>query len=1233
MGLKGKCVIGLLATGMLMAAAGCGEPIRPAYATTRPAGEVPGQAASQPAALVDAFSPLPAPPDFDRDRALLPLANVPDDPPAPAATGAVQDAELPRQALRHIEEARRLFAEQRYSETLRELGRALRYNPNSQEAHQLTALAALLSGNDEQARTAADKALTIKPNDLASHYVLGRLNEKAARIDDALREYRLALKSESVDAQAPYRVLTHYHLGNLLYEQRYYTAAVQQLTAFENGLHDLGAKAAENPELATIARIHRAAAAIRVARAYGLLGDYARAAESLKIAMAQTPQDNALRAEYIRMLGRSGRLREAADEAERFVAETGGDKEAVALLMAAHHRAGNPAQALVVIRRLANAQPDNVELWKLYIDALSSAKRFDEAVTALNELVTRHPDATDSRWRLIQLTRERGDWAQWLNALAQHLKNQPQDGARVEEELARLPQETARQMAAETSRPDDARRLLPAAPPADDLAASALDILLARVSEQAGQTQQAHTLRQRAVERTPGFLPAVLAAAEQHMDACRWQDAITAIDAGARELKTPSARLEFLRARAHDGLDEIEPAIAHYKKAIELDKQNPEPMLSLGRLYERIGQGGKQAMPVYQVAIAAAPDNMRARECLVRLFLNEAARSGELTGRAAAEVKDMQRMAAEDPATVRTVALMKLIEEGESGRKAYLDALRTLVQNRPDDSRSREDLIATLLMFREYAEALDQARELSKRQSCSAEAGELLATAHIRLLDFSAAAQQLDATLAIYPNRESLLALRSRVAMIVQDYDTAIKGYARLLELPHAATPKPNYRAAMVEAFREAGRFDEGRRQVEAWLAQIEDDELEIRRLRASLLALDAAAGDREKYLARVREWLQDDPANETMRMLLVGSETGATGPIGLIGMDRKDEAILLCLKWLNEGRASGSDKQAGMVRDLRLLGLLLTALQAADRHAEAVEIARAQVVAGKSREERAFAQQILRAVLMRARKFDEAVTLTKELMAASRGESLGESRMLVNLLVQAGQNEEAITQTNKLLIHIEEQKERIREFQKSNPGPRHQRAIEQALEDLNENRAILLRVLSTIYQHMDQREVAEERLREAYKLDPTEIGINNDLGYLLADAGKNLDEAERMIRLALGQDPRMAAYQDSLAWVLYKKGDLRGARTWLLRATAQEEGQDPVVYDHLGDVHWRLGDKEEAVKSWRKSVQIYERQARTGEPEAEKGVFDRVKAKLDAIDAGREPQVAPLATESRPAE
>lgn len=1232
MGLKGKCIVGLAATGMLMTAAGCAESVRWPHAAVRPAGEAAGRAATRPAGVADEFSPLPAPPDFDRDRALLPLAQVPGDPPAPAAAGPVENAELPRQALQRIEEARRLFAEHRFTEAIQELKRALRYNANSHEAHQLTALAALLSDNEELARAAADRALAIRPNDLASHYVLARLNEKAGQLDDALREYRLALKSESADALAAYRALTNHHLGNLLFEQQYYTAAIEQLTAFEERLADLGEKAAEHPELATIARLRRGAAAIRAARAYGLLGDYARAAESLKIALAQAPQDSAVRAEYIRMLGRAGRTAEAAKEAERFVLDTKGSKDAVTLLMAAHRRAGNPDQALEAIRRLASAEPDNIELWHLYVQALSSAKRFDEAVAALNELVARHPEVTDTRWWLIQLTRERGDWARWLGALAQHLKNQPQDLARVREELARLPQETARQMLAEASRPDSQRRLLPVPDSSDDQAASALDVLLARVAEQAGQPEQALALSEQAVKRTPGFLPALIETAERHVAACRWKDTIAILEAGEKELKTPSARLESLLARAYDGLDEIDPAIEHYRKAIALDKKNVEPMLRLGRLYERIGRGSKEAVPVYQAAIAAQPDNMRTRELLVRLMLREAAQSGELAGRVHTEIRDMKRLAPQDPATVRMTALMGLVEQGEAGRKDYLDTLRTLIRNRPDDLQSREDLVGSLMAFHEYDKALVQARELSSRQTCSAEADELLASAHVRVLDFPAAAQQLDRALATYPKRESLLSLRSRVAMIVQDYDTAIQMDERLLELPYTATPKSRYRAAMVEAFREAGRYDQGRERVESWLAQ-GGKEAEIRQMRTFLLTLDAAAGDHEKYVARIREWLRQNPDDETMRVLLLGSETGALGPLGLIGAGRQDEAILLSLKWLHQGIEARTDGQAAMLHDLRLLGPLLTVLQAADRHAEAVEIARAQVAAGRNRQERAFAQQILRAVYIRARKVDEAVAITQTLLAQSRGESTGEGRLLVTLLMQAGRNEEAIARINRLLATIEEQKERIREFQKNNADPQHGPAIRQALEELDENRALLLRTLSSIYQHMDQRDVAEARLREAYQLDPGEIGINNDLGYLLADAGKNLDEAERMIRLALGQDPRVAAYQDSLAWALYKKGDLRGARTWLLRATAMEEGQDPVVYDHLGDVQWRLGDKEAAIESWRQAARIYQRQAQTGEIQAEKDVFDRVKAKLDAIGAGREPKVAPLAAESRPAE
>lgn len=1229
MDFRSKCAFALLAAGLLTVAAGCGESVRLADRTARPADQA--GAASRPASEADdAFSPLAMPPDFDRARASLSLAEIPEDPPAPAATGEVQDAELPRQALRRIEEARRLFAEQRYSETIQELERALRYNAQSHEAHQLTAIAALLSGNDERARAAAERALAIKPNDLASHYVLGRVHEKAGQLKDARREYRLALKSESNEALADCRTLTHYHLGNLLYEQRYYAAAIEQLTAFEAGVRAAGEKLAGNPELATIARLHRGSAAIRAARAQGLLGDYARAADSLQVALGQSPRDNALRAEYIRMLGRAGRMQEAAREAERLLAEAGADKDALALLMAAHRRLGNPEQGLLVIRRLAHAEPDNVDLWNLYIDALSSAKRFDEAVAALQELVSRHPGAADSRWRLIQLTRERGDWSRWLEALAWHLKNSPKDIARVQEELSRVPDEVAAQMAGEISRPPSQRRLLPESP-SDDQAASALDVLLARISSRANQPQQAESLSKQAVRRTPGFLPAVLETASRHVNACEWQQAIDAIEAGKDELKAASSRLQYLLGRAYDGLDEIEPAIEHYKKSIELDKTQAEPMLKLGRLYERFGRP-KDALPMFQAAIAAAPDNMQARELLIRHLLNQAALSGELGGRAASEVKDMRRLAPESPATIRAAALTTLITQGESGRKAYLETLHNLVQNDPDDTQSRQDLVTTLLAFREYEKALEQAREWARREACSAEAGELLATAHVRLLDFPAAARQLERILALYPNRESVMVLRAQVAMIVQDYDTAIQMNKRLLGREHTANPKPTYQGALMEAYREARRFDEGRRQVESWLAQAQQ-ELEVRRLRGYLLVLDAAAGDRDGYLARVRGWLQAEPDNETLRALLLGTETGAGGPVGLIGMGRQDEAVLLALRWLNEGAQGRPDKQAGALHDLRLIGPLLTALQAAGRHAEAIEIARAQVAAARRNEERTVARQILRAVYMRAKKLEEAVALTREILADSKQLALGEGRLLVNLLSQAGQHEEAVSQANRMIENLEQQKERIEEFQKNTTNPQHRRAIEQAFEELRENKAVLLRMISSVYQRMGQRDVAEEHLRQAYRLDPAEVGINNDLGYILADAGKDLDEAERMIRLALGHEPRTAAYQDSLAWVLYKKGDLEGARTWLLRATAMQDGHDPVVYDHLGDVEWRLGSKDAAIKSWRKAVEVYEQQSRLGEAEVEPGVLDRVKAKLEAAGAGREPPVATRPADTRPAE
>src|SRR5690606_36539939 len=260
-------------------------------------------------------------------------------------------------------------------------------------------------------------------------------------------------------------------------------------------------------------------------------------------------------------------------------------------------------------------------------------------------------------------------------------------------------------------------------------------------------------------------------------------EAIATVEAA--DLQTTSARLEYLLARAHDGLDRIEDAVVHYTKAGELDRNDPLPRMMLGRLYERIGRT-KEAQPLLQAAIAAAPENMRARELFVRHLLNQAAQANRSAGRAAVEVKDMERLAPRDPATIRCAALIALVEQGKEGRQAYVDALRTLIENVPDEVQAREDLTTMLLTFREYEPARKQAVELLKREPCSAVAGELMATVHMRLLDFSAAVEQAERTLEFYPNRESLLVTLAQAAMVRQDYDKAIATYRRLLELEYA---------------------------------------------------------------------------------------------------------------------------------------------------------------------------------------------------------------------------------------------------------------------------------------------------------------------------------------------------------------------------------------------------------------------------------------------------------------
>ncbi len=105
-------------------------------------------------------------------------------------------------------------------------------------------------------------------------------------------------------------------------------------------------------------------------------------------------------------------------------------------------------------------------------------------------------------------------------------------------------------------------------------------------------------------------------------------------------------------------------------------------------------------------------------------------------------------------------------------------------------------------------------------------------------------------------------------------------------------------------------------------------------------------------------------------------------------------------------------------------------------------------------------------------------------------------------------------------------------------------------------------------------------------KINPSHVDALNFVGYVWADKGQRLNEAESKIRKALQLRPRDPFITDSLAWVYYHKGDYKKALN-LLQDAAAMRADEPVIREHLGDVLVKLGQIEEAIKHYEEALRL----------------------------------------------
>jgi len=144
-------------------------------------------------------------------------------------------------------------------------------------------------------------------------------------------------------------------------------------------------------------------------------------------------------------------------------------------------------------------------------------------------------------------------------------------------------------------------------------------------------------------------------------------------------------------------------------------------------------------------------------------------------------------------------------------------------------------------------------------------------------------------------------------------------------------------------------------------------------------------------------------------------------------------------------------------------------------------------------------------------------------------------------------------------------------------------RAIDMQPETDKQRLADMYSVLGDIYHSNKQDDLSDKAFDKALQFDANNATILNNYSYYLSERGKKLDEAEKMSKRSLDLRPDEATFLDTYGWILYKKGDFEKARQYVQQAiTKMGAGADATLYDHLGDIYYKLNAKDKAVENWK---------------------------------------------------
>lgn len=135
------------------------------------------------------------------------------------------------------------------------------------------------------------------------------------------------------------------------------------------------------------------------------------------------------------------------------------------------------------------------------------------------------------------------------------------------------------------------------------------------------------------------------------------------------------------------------------------------------------------------------------------------------------------------------------------------------------------------------------------------------------------------------------------------------------------------------------------------------------------------------------------------------------------------------------------------------------------------------------------------------------------------------------------------------------------------------------------DNKALLSEMYASLgdaYNSNKQFAEADKSFEEALKLMPDNATVLNNYAYYLSVRKVRLEDAEKYSAKSLELRPGEATFLDTYGWIFYQQGKYEKAKE-LIEEAIEKNGAnaDATLYEHLGDVHFKLNNLAEAIKNW----------------------------------------------------